>query len=208
MKLPFKNLNKDPKPTFTDSLNQILNLCKENEKIKVGQIFKILSLKGYAAILIFFSLPFCTPLQIPGFSTPFGIILAFIGLRLAFAKKLWWPKWILERSFPSSTIEKLVNKIMHVVQWIQKFIKPRLTIFTSGVFFRRINGLLVFLLAIFLSLPLPIPFTNLLSAVPILCIGLGILEDDGVFILLGYFFALVCFSAFIGLFIWGKSLFI
>jgi hypothetical protein len=208
MKSPFKNFNREPKPTFADSLKQILDLCKVNEKIKVGQIFKILSLKGYAAILIFFSLPFCTPLQIPGFSTPFGIILAFIGLRLAFAKKLWWPKWILETSFPSTTIEKLVNKIMQVVQWIQKFIKPRLTIFTSSVFFRRVNGLLVFFLALLLSLPLPIPFTNLLSAVPILCIGLGFLEDDGVFILLGYCFALVCFSAFIGLIFWGKSLLI
>jgi hypothetical protein len=37
-----------------------------------------------------------------------------------------------------------------------------------------------------MSLPLPIPFTNLLPAYTILFLAIGLLESDGLFILFGY----------------------
>lgn len=189
--------------SFVNLLEKILKITKESEQIKLGQIFKILSGKGYAALLIILSFPFCTPLQIPGFSTPFGIILGFLGLRLAFGKRLWWPNWILEKSFSSISIEKLVTKTISVFKTLQKILYPRITILSTNHFFRRIHGLLIFVLAIILSLPLPIPMTNLLSALPILCIGLGLLEDDGLVILIGYFIALISFLLFLSLFLFG-----
>jgi hypothetical protein len=40
--------------------------------------------------------------------------------------------------------------------------------------------------ALLMSLPLPIPFTNLLPAYTILFLEIGLLESDGLFILFGY----------------------
>jgi hypothetical protein len=37
-----------------------------------------------------------------------------------------------------------------------------------------------------MSLPLPIPFTNLFPAYTILFLAIGLLESDGLFILIGY----------------------
>jgi hypothetical protein len=206
MKNPFKlKSQKDHRESFIDSLQRILDLCKEVPEITIRQIFSILSGKGYAALLIIFSLPFCTPIQIPGFSTPFGLVLAFIGLRIVFAKRLWWPKWILDKKLKSEHVEKAVRVTIKGVQVLQKVLHPRLQILTENPILHRLHGILVFVFALFLSLPLPIPMTNLLAALPILFIGLGLLEDDGAAILIAYLLALMNLGLFIGLFLIGKA---
>lgn len=192
-------------PTFIQSLQEILDIAHTQEKIKLEKIFQILSGRGYATLLVLFSLPFCTPLSIPGVSTLFGFILAFIGLRLAFGKHLWWPQWILEKELSSHKIEKLVKTTMRTVKGLQKFVHPRLTLFTDHSYMKPIQGLLVFLLALLLALPLPIPFTNMLAALPIFCMGLGLLEDDGLLMIIGYILAFICFAFFFGLFMFGKA---
>lgn len=192
------------KHSFLDSLNLILEMSKENKSIKLSEIYHILSGRGYAALLVIFSLPFCFPIQIPGTSTPFGILLAFLGLRIAFAQKPWWPQWILNKEISEEHVEKWVQGTAKVVKYMQKVIRPRLPFFTETQIFHRLNGILVFFLALLLALPLPIPFTNLLTAVPILLIGLGLLEDDGVVLLIGYCIGLLGIAFFVGLFLLGK----
>lgn len=192
--------------SFINSLKQIQTLTFTQEKLKIGTLFEILAGRGYAALLILFSFPFCLPLQIPGVSTPFGLILAFLGLRLAFGKKLWWPKWILDKELSSENVHKIVEKLLKLLQHEKMFpLKPRLTVFSKNPFFHSLNGMLIFFLGAFLSLPLPIPFTNLFSAIPLLCMGLGLLEDDGVLILSAYVLTLIGFGAFVFLFLWGKA---
>lgn len=191
--------------TFLDNLQTVLRKTKESQEIKVRQIFTILAGRGYAALLIIFSFPFCIPIQIPGFSTPFGIILGFLGLRIAFARRLWWPKWILERKLNSQQVGKVVEQMIKAVEYCKNVFHPRLLLLTRNPLIHRLHGLVVFTLSILLSLPLPIPFTNMLTALPILFIGLGLLEEDGLVIVIGYLLAGVCLLAFIGLFLFGKA---
>lgn len=159
-------------------------------------ICQILAGKGYPALLIILSLPFCTPITIPGLSTSFGLVIAFIGLRLAFGYHVWWPDWLMDKTMSYSTLEKVVQKTITFINWIQKILYPRLEFLAINPILNRIHGLLIFFLALVLALPLPLPFSNMLPALPILLISLGLLEDDGVFVLLGYLFAFICFSIF------------
>lgn len=194
------------KRSFVDILEDILVSTKNKETIQVRDIFSRLAGRGYAALFILLSLPFCLPLQIPGFSTPFGILLAFLGLRFAFAKRLWWPRFVLEKQLKSKHVAAVVRKSIPVVKWLQKILHPRLLFFTKTPLMHRLHGLIIFFLALFLSLPLPIPMTNMLAATPILLIGLGLLEDDGVCILAGYLMALIALIAVLALIFFGKSL--
>jgi len=198
---------KNHRPSIIISMELLLDNMKNQEKIKIGRIFELLSGKGYATLLVMFSLPFCLPLQIPGFSTPFGIILAFLGLRVAFARKLWWPHWILEKEFSTKHVKLFAEKTIQIAQKLSKILRPRLLIFVHNPLACRLHGLLIFYLSILLALPLPIPFSNMLAAIPILLIGLGLLEDDGTAILLGYTFALACSLAFFGLYLMGRAQF-
>src|SRR5262249_30548282 len=133
--------------SLSDLLQKVLDLAEKSEVVTYKQLFSILARKGYAALLIILSLPFCFPIQIPGFSTPFGLTLAFIGLRIAFGKRLWWPKWILEKQLSGKTLQNMVAKTMGYVKDLQKVIKPRLIGLTANPVLYRVNGFLVFLLA-------------------------------------------------------------
>jgi len=169
-----------------ESLKEIQAKTIKSENIAIREIFSSLAGRGYAVLLILLSFPFAIPIQIPGFSTPFGLIMAFLGLRIAFGKQLWWPEWILNREIPSASIAKLIDRLIAFFESDKMhFLKPRLQLFLHP-FFHYFNGMLIFLLALILALPLPIPFTNMLTATPILCIALGLLEDDGLFIAIGY----------------------
>jgi hypothetical protein len=199
------DINDDQKHTIIDSLQILEKLTDETTEIRLEDIFHILSKKGSATLLVLFSFPFCFPIQIPGFSTPFGLMLCFLGLRIGFAKKPWWPKWVLEKKIKSSQLKALLKHITKGFLFFKRIIHPRMFFLTQNPVLLHLHGLLVFILSLLLSLPLPIPFSNMLAAIPIFFIGLGLLEDDGLMIIIGYLFALACFLAFFGLFWFGKS---
>ena len=160
------------------------------ETISIREILHVLKDKGRFLILLLLSLPFCQPIQIPGLSTPFGLIIAFLGLRIAFGKKVWLPQKLLDKTVPGSTLQKILDKILYLVRKIKPWIYPRLTWFCNWpVLGKKGNGLIICFLGIFLALPLPIPLSNLMAAMSIFLIALGDLEDDGLLVLLGY---LIC----------------
>lgn len=172
---------------FKEDLNILLAKSQTQASVCIGEILTILSEKGRLLILIFLTLPFCQPLQIPGLSTPFGLIIALIGFRLAYGNGIWLPKNVMLKTIASSTIQKISEKSLHLLTKMTPLIHPRFRWLSEHRIMHIFNGLLIVFLGIFLALPLPIPFTNMLAGWAIFLIAMGLLEDDGVLILLGYF---------------------
>lgn len=181
-------------------LNQLFEESKQGS-VTVNRICRVLAGRGYAILLIIFSLPFCLPITIPGLSTPFGLALAFLGLRLAFGKRLWWPHWILKKEVSPHALQSVIGRSQRIVRSLQRILYPRLTFLVNHPLAHRVHGLMIFVLSILLALPLPFPFTNMFAAVPIVCLGFGLLEDDGVAIIVAYIFGLTCFAYF-GFLLW------
>jgi hypothetical protein len=179
----------------------------KNSYISIGEILNILSEKGQSLFILLFSLTFCQPLQSPGLSTPFGLAIAFIGLKMAFGKYAWLPQRILAKSITPQTLQKISEKLLWLLKKMNYWIYPRIIWLCYYPAMQIINGLLISILGILLALPLPIPFSNLMAAWPILFIGLGLLKDDGVFILMGYFVSLFTFGYFIAIFLSIKFIF-
>lgn len=190
----FMKINK--KHSSTESNLLILNEKGKESPLSIAEIIEILSGKGQLLTILILCLPFCQPLQIPGLSTPFGLAIAFIGLRIAFGKNVWLPKSILEKKITPKTLQKIIKNVLWLVRKIKPWIHPRMTWLFDKPFMEIINGLLIFVLAIFLAMPLPIPFSNLVVAWAIFLIALGLLEDDGVVVILGYFVSIIAFAFF------------
>lgn len=197
---PKKTLN-----SLSERLNSLLKLAKK-EDVSLQVVMDMLSGKGQAILLILFSLPFCQPVQIPGFSTPFGIILAFIGLRIAFGHRAWFPKVLLDKKIPYHILKKIASFAIKIAAKLKFLISTRLVWLVQKPILHIAHGLTIMIMAIFLSLPLPIPLTNLLAAFPLLAFGLGLLEDDGLMIIIAYLLAFLCFSTFIALIWLGKTI--
>lgn len=151
----------------------------------IQKIFKALKGKGYPLLIILMSLPFCQPLQIPGFSTPFGIVLIFIGLRMAFGHQIWWPQWVLNQQISTHLLRTIIQKSLGFLHFLNPLIYSRWSWLCLGSFY-RVHGGFVILMGLYLALPLPIPFSNLLSAWALFFLGLGLIEDDGLLICISY----------------------
>lgn len=175
--------------------------------LSIAGILRILSGKGRSLILILLSLPFCQPIQIPGLSTPFGAAIAFIGLRIVFGKRIWLPQKLLVKKIPPHTFEKITDKTLSLVRKIKPWIHPRLIWMCNSPCMEKVNGLIIFILGIFLALPLPIPLSNLTAAWSIFLVALGMLEDDGVFVLIGYLLSLLTVTFFLLMGLTTKNIF-
>lgn len=197
-------MNRSSNPHLEKALISLLDEA-QGQPISVETLLKTLAGRGYPALLVIIALPFCLPIQIPGLSTPFGLLLAFMGFRIAFGKKLRWPKSLLKKNIPYSTLQKVVEKLVYWNKRFKGFLRPRFSDFVQNPFWHRLHGVTIAFLGLILALPLPVPFTNMLTALPIIVMGLGLLEDDGLWVLIAYFLALLAVAYLAAIFWMGYT---
>ncbi len=174
-----------PKKSLEESLSYVLEKSREGP-LSLQAILEVLSGKGTDVLLLFLSLPFCQPIQIPGMSTPFGIVIALIGLRMAFRHGVLLPKYILHKPISSRVINTIVTKSLWLLGKIKRLVHPRFQWICQHPATRIPHGLIIFLLGLYLTLPIPIPLSNIPAAWAVFLISLGLLEDDGLLVCIGY----------------------
>ena len=146
------------------------------------------SLRGraYTLLVILLALPFITPIPLPGLSTPFGLAIAFIALRLALGQRPWLPMKLQRKQLPAGFFDRVFAVAGKVIALLETFLRPRLALISAPGAMLELHALFILISALVLLLPLPIPFSNSFPAWTILLLGAGMLERDGLFILLGY----------------------
>ncbi len=182
-------------------LDPLIDLLKAKEKTySIYSITEAMRQNSYALVLLLFSLPFAFPLTIPGLSTPFGILLFFLGIRFTLGKPFWLPAFIRNKTISKSHLNFFIKKLDKFLKKTRKILKPRLlALFKTPL----ITGTLICIQSFFQSMPIPLPFTNVVAAAPLVLLGLGLLSSDGLFILLGYLASLLSIAFFILLFWFG-----
>jgi hypothetical protein len=169
-------------------------------ELTLREAIVVLGVRAYTLLLILLSLPFITPIPLPGLSTPFGLAVALIALRLMLGQKPWLPAKVLDRTIPPGFFGKVFSFAAWIIRLLEKMLKPRLTFLTDTVILARTHAAMMVVAAVVLLLPLFIPFTNTFPAWTIILVAAGLLERDGVFILGGYiaFAAGVLYFVFLG----------
>lgn len=186
MKNPEKKAISHPAhPPLEKSIASVLSAAKK-KPITIKFLLKTLSGKGRYLLLVFLSLPFCQPIPLPGLSTLFGLAIALFGISILLGRHVWLPEKALHRTVSHSLIDKIASKALWIVKKIKPFVHQRIPLLIYHPAFRILNGLTIISLGLFLALPLPIPLTNIIPGWIIFLIALGLLEDDGLLILLGY----------------------
>ena len=158
----------------------------KNGPLTLGEVVTVLQGRAWTLVLILLSLPFITPGPLPFLSTPFGIAIGLISLRLALGQRPWLPKRVMEKPLPPGFFGKVLQFSSGVLRLLEKLLRPRLSWFAEIPLFARIHGFAMLVGAAVLLLPLPVPFTNAFPAWMIVLIAGGLLERDGLAIALGY----------------------
>jgi hypothetical protein len=168
---------------------EALRLRLKDQSLTLGDLRQALKDRGSAVLLILLALPFCF-IAIPGLSTPFGIAIGFIGTRMFLGREPWLPRFITRWRLSPTQSNRVLTGTVKVARTLESFVRPRLGFLHTGPIMRRLVGLGIVIASLGLMLPLPIPFSNSIPAWAVVLLATGMMEKDGLCVLLGHAAAL------------------
>jgi hypothetical protein len=183
-------------PALSDVLLTIAG-DRSKDRIFVSDILHAMEDRAVVALILLFALPNVLPVP-PGTSAILGAPLLFVTAQLALGKKPWLPRAIARRSVATADFAALMNRATPWLARAERLLRPRLQVLTRPASEQLIGALCVVLALI---LFLPIPLGNMLPALAISVLALGILQRDGVWVLAGVATAFVSIAV-----VWGVML--
>lgn len=175
---------------FEETFLILLEKAKEGP-VSLETFLTILSGKGKILLLIFFSLSFG---QIPVLAIFLGLVISYLGLRMAINRSsIWMPKALLHKKIPSAPLIKAIKQILHFLKFMKRWSHPCFVEAVHRPSTRVINGLLIALVGISIAISPPVPFSGLIAYVAIFLIAIGFLNDDGIYVIVGDICALLYF---------------
>ncbi len=134
-----------------------------------------------------------------GLSTPFGLAIALIGSQMMVGRtQPWLPKRARRRELKMEMLDRVATLLAKRTKWIAGSTRHRWQTLVQP----RLIGLGIVILALGLALPLPIPGSNLVFLIPLFIYSVGVLERDGLWIVLGHIATVVDVAL---LFVFGKT---
>ncbi|WP_243137463.1 exopolysaccharide biosynthesis protein [Heliorestis convoluta] len=184
--------------TFSSRLKTVAQKIP-SQGLTLRQLIYQLGERGMLSICMVLTLPFLLPMSIPGSSTPFGFLIALIGIALLANRPLLLPRRYVDKPIAADWLRKVLLQGARIFEKIEKLVRPRLYFLSHGPTMVFINRFLVVFSAIMLMAPLPLPLSNTFPAYAILFLAAGSLERDGGFLLAGYAMVLLTILYFGGL---------
>lgn len=174
--------------TLSQSLQSIL-ADAGGGPVSIRRISEGVGDRGFGILLVVLSLPSALPVPAPGYSTPFGILLAILSLQIiALRGNVWLPEKAFRREIPNGRAVKFFSAAQRFLARFEHFIRPRLRWIVRPA--GRIGlGIVTLFMAVLMMFP--IPLTNTLPAMVIFLIGVGLVEEDGLFALASFALGIV-----------------
>ena len=154
--------------------------------LSIGEILDRTQHAGFGFVVALLAL---VSIPLVGLTIPVGVAVAAAGAQMmAGLSQPWLPRFIRRRRITAVTLESLSRRTAHWTAKLTRVIRPRLPWLTAGPFWTLCGAGLVIQ---GLSLTLPIPGADWLFVVPIVLYGVGLLEGDGLLILVCHLVTLV-----------------
>lgn len=174
---------KSATPTRTSTLLRNFAAAVDQERVSVGEIVVALGDRGLGVLMAVFAIPNMLPSAVPFGNTVFGVFPLIFAVHLACGfDRLMLPASIANRSISATSFKALVPRVAAVLAWFERLLKPRFPGVT-GLNIERLVGVICVVLALITMVP--IPFAHNLPALALVLIGLGLIERDGLAIVIG-----------------------
>ncbi|QCB48373.1 exopolysaccharide biosynthesis protein [Hydrogenophaga sp. PAMC20947] len=147
----------------------------ERERVSIGDLLTALGDRAIGALMFIFAVPNVLPVP-PGVSAVLGTPLIFLSAQLMLGLKPWLPTIVTKRSFARKDFAILMRRVVPWLARAEKLLQPRAALLVAPPI-ENVIGFVCLLLACVLVLP--IPLGNMLPALAISVLALGVLERDG-----------------------------
>ena len=168
------------------SLSQLLDDLQahlNDERITLASLLEAFHERGIGFFLLLFALPAAIPLPALGINTIIALPLLFITAQMIMGRDtLWMPYSFQKKSVKSDTVRGFIEKAAPIARKIEVLVRPRLGFITqAGI--ANIVGICAFVMA--LSVSIPLPLTNTIPSMGLALIGIGLIMRDGLAIIGG-----------------------
>jgi hypothetical protein len=169
----------------------IQNLLEDyaDQPVTLATLLEHTGAQGFGLISGLLTLPMLIPVPLPlaGFSTMLGAGIVVLGLQLACGSQHpHLPPPITRLILSPAVSRRILKNLRWVLRPLERLTRSRLLQISRNRLLCRLLGVCLAWNAVLMGLPLPIPLTNLLPAYSILILVIGLLEEDGLFFLVGY----------------------
>lgn len=152
----------------------------QGDEVCLRDLFNEMGERAFGPTLLICALPEALPLPIAGISAFVAMPLMLVSGQLVLGfQQPWLPDWLLDQHFKQEHCEQVISGAITLLEKLEYFVEPRWSFFTSPEAERCVGVILLFLSFI---IALPIPFGNMLPAIAIVMICLGLIEKDGLVI--------------------------
>lgn len=194
----------------TDSIAGNLRVLIDHMPLSGVTLAEIRDLIGQEGLLIltaFLALFFMFPVSMPGISTVFGVVILQIGICRLLGRNLWLPVRIARHRLPADKLRTRLNQGIVWLHRLESVSRPhRLNGLSSTALMDILNNCAIITGAVLLMAPFGlIPFTNTLPALALLLLAIGMLQQDGLYILFGHLANLATIVYFIVLIVGGGA---
>lgn len=165
---------REPSPRLSEVFKQLS--AQASGPVSVERIRSALGDRSFAAMLIFFAVINLLPLP-PGTTLVLGLPLMLVSAQMLLgAKIVWLPRRVLNYAVPEAQFRQLSSRIVPRLEWLEKFIRPRIWPMPDRYDERIIGGMSLIMATL---VTLPIPLGNWFPALTIAIAGLALSERDG-----------------------------
>lgn len=152
----------------------------QGDEVHLRDLFNELGDRAFGPTLLLCALPEALPLPIAGISALVAVPLMLVSGQLVLGfQQPWLPDWLLDQPFKQEQCEQVISGAIPLLEKLEYFFEPRWSFFTTPEA-ERCVGVVLLLLGVIIALP--IPFGNMLPAIAIVMICLGLIEKDGLII--------------------------
>jgi hypothetical protein len=195
----------DSRPLSAE-LEVLLAEATPRDGLTLNRLLRRTGARGAHLLIFLLCIPFMQPVPLPGVSTVFGAAIIYLAVKLGIRLRGGLPAFLGDRRLPSGLRKIIVNGSIRLLRFLERRVRRRGDKWLSWNSARLFNCALIILLALLLSLPLPIAFTNQPPALAIALISLAMMEEDGVLIWYGWAAALLTTVYFVLLGFFGGKL--
>lgn len=171
-----------PHEKLSQTLTALLAREHTQEGLTLGEVVQRIGDRGFGLLLLVLSLPSALPIPAPGYSTPFGILIALLALQMLCGRTTpWMPARAAGLQLKGKFLDAMLGFAGKFFAKVEFLIRPRWRWVGSRAGRAFMGGLVLIMAALMI---LPIPLTNTFPAFVIFVIGIGLTEDDGLAALL------------------------
>ena len=176
-----------------NNLEQLVNrICEatHQDQVSLDSILDVLGRRSFGSLLLLAGLITLLPVigDIPGVPTIIGLFVFLTGGQVLVGREhVWFPRWLLDRSVSRDKISKAVEWLRPPARFVDRFLRPRLALFTSQTALYIIAGLCIIIAA---AMPVMevVPFSANLADVALTAFGLSLITQDGILALIAFVF--------------------